>query len=147
MNDPRDVPAPPGSPFSSPGAWTGTASLDGVAVSSASLPPGRPYVFTGGAGSWVLTCLLAWLLMAVTFGFGLPWALTLQERWKASHTFLYGRQLAFVGSGMGLIGQWIKWFLLILVTLGVYGFWVYPRLVRWVQENTVVDPNGQTLQH
>ncbi|OFR89219.1 hypothetical protein HMPREF2863_09480 [Micrococcus sp. HMSC067E09] len=111
------------------------------------MPAGRPYTFTGGAGSWVLNCLLVWLLMTVTFGFGLPWALTIQERWKASHTYLYGRQLAFVGTGVGLIGQWIKWFLLIIVTLGIYAFWVYPRIVRWVQEHTVVDPHGRTLGH
>jgi uncharacterized membrane protein YjgN (DUF898 family) len=39
-------------------------------------------------------------------------------------------------TGIGLFGQWIKWFLLCVITLGMYGFWVTPRLQRWIVEHT-----------
>ncbi len=56
-------------------------------------------------------------------------------RWKASHTTLDGRRLQFTGSAVGLFILWIKWLLLIIVTLGISGFWVYPRLLRWTTEH------------
>jgi len=32
--------------------------------------------------------------------------------------------------------QWIKWFFLMLITAGIYSFWVVPALNRWVTEHT-----------
>jgi len=39
-----------------------------------------------------------------------------------------GRQLAFKGSAWGLLGRWIGWLLLIIVTLGVYSFLGYSKV-------------------
>ena len=44
---------------------------------------------------------------------------------------------------MGLFGLWIKWFLLIVVTAGIYSFWVAPRIQQWKVENTDFDPTRQ----
>ena len=41
---------------------------------------------------------------------------------------------------MGLFGLWIKWFLLIIITVGIYSFWVAPRIQQWKVENTDFDP-------
>ena len=41
-----------------------------------------------------------------------------------------------LGSAWGLIGNWVKWFLLCIVTIGIYGFWVAPRITRWKWEHT-----------
>ena len=41
---------------------------------------------------------------------------------------------------MGPLRDWIKWLLLIIITLGIYSFWVIPRLTKWVVENTDFDP-------
>jgi len=30
----------------------------------------------------------------------------------------------------------VKWLLLILITLGIYGFWVGPRIARWKWQHT-----------
>jgi uncharacterized membrane protein YjgN (DUF898 family) len=32
--------------------------------------------------------------------------------------------------------MWLKWFVLIIITIGIYAFWVAPRLYRWKWENT-----------
>ena len=45
----------------------------------------------------------------------------------------------FKGSGWGIFGLWIKWFLLCIITLGIYLFRVYPRLGAWKIENTVLS--------
>jgi uncharacterized membrane protein YjgN (DUF898 family) len=84
-----------------------------------------------------------------TLGIAYPYAVVLQERWKAKHTYIQGRQLQFTGTGLGLFGLWIKWFLLCIVTLGIYSFWVQPRLQKWIVENTdFVDTKpAQSRQH
>lgn len=41
---------------------------------------------------------------------------------------------------MGLFGNWIKWLLLSIVTLGIYLFWVGPRIAQWKWEHTDFDP-------
>ena len=40
---------------------------------------------------------------------------------------------------MQLFGLWVRWFLLTIVTLGIYGFWVAPRVHKWIVENTDFD--------
>lgn len=96
----------------------------------------QSFTFDGGAGTYLGTSLLAVLVTVFTLGLAYPYALVLVQRWKAKHTYVEGRQLKFTGTGMGLFGNWVKWFLLCLITLGIYGFWVQPRLTQWVVEHT-----------
>lgn len=81
------------------------------------------------------TAILGALITVFTLGICYPFALVLTERWKAKHTFIDGQQLVFTGSGVGLFGLWIKWFLLSVITAGIYLFWVAPRLQAWKTTN------------
>lgn len=38
----------------------------------------------------------------------------------------------FDGTAAGLFGNWIKWFLLTLITVGIYGFWLDIKLEKWI---------------
>ncbi len=96
----------------------------------------RHFTFDGGAATYLGTLLLAVVITVVTFGIAYPFALVLQKRWVAKHTFIDGHRLVFTGTGIGLFGNWLKWFLLSIVTLGVYLLWVVPRLQKWVVEHT-----------
>lgn len=89
---------------------------------------GREFLFVG---------LGAFLLTIFTLGIGFPWATTMLIRWKTSHTLLDGKRFAFKGSGSGLFGKWIVWWLLSLITLGLYSLIVWPRYQKWIVENTV----------
>lgn len=46
----------------------------------------------------------------------------------------------FLGSGWSLFWNWVKWLLLSIITLGIYLFWVTPRITKWIVENTDFDP-------
>lgn len=94
------------------------------------------FTFDGGAGTYIGTLILGFLITTITLGICYPFALVLKERWRAKHTFIDGQQLVFTGSAVGLFGHWIKWFLLSVITLGIYLFWVGPRLQHWVTVNT-----------
>ena len=95
--------------------------------------------FDGGAATYLGTGLLGFLITACTFGICYPFAVVLTQRWRAKHSYIDGQRLVFTGSAMGLFGNWIKWFLLSLITLGIYLFWVGPRIARWKWEHTDFD--------
>ena len=98
------------------------------------------FTFDGGAGSYLGTTLLAILVTVCSLGFAYPFALVLLERWRCEHSFVDGRPLRFNGTGMSLFGNWIKWLLLCVITLGIYSFWVMPRIQQWKWENTSFAP-------
>ena len=103
----------------------------------------KAFAFDGGAGSYFGTAILAFVVTVLSLGIALPFAIVLRQRWKAKHTYINGYRLIFVGTGMSLFGNWLKWLVLIIVTLGVYSFWVVPRITKWVVENTDFDPTYQ----
>ena len=92
--------------------------------------------FDGGLLSYVGWIILGSLLISCTFGICYPWALCMIYGWKINHTVIEGRRLQFNGTAVGLFGNWIKWLLLIVVTLGIYSFWVHIKLEQWRVKNT-----------
>jgi uncharacterized membrane protein YjgN (DUF898 family) len=94
------------------------------------------FEFRGGAATYWGTALLGALITIVSLGLFYPYALVLFERWRAKHSYILGRQLEFTGSAFGLLGRWIIWLLLIVATLGIYAFWVIPRIQKWKWEFT-----------
>ena len=80
------------------------------------------------------------LITVLTLGICYPFALVLKERWRAKHSYIDGERLTFTGSAFGLFGNWIKWLILSVLTLGIYLLWVGPRIARWKWEHTDFDP-------
>lgn len=100
----------------------------------------RRFQFDGGAGTYLGTALLGFLITVVTLGICYPYALVLNERWRAKHSYIDGQRLIFTGTAVGLFGTWIKWLALTFLTLGIYLLWVGPRIVQWKWEHTDFDP-------
>lgn len=89
------------------------------------------YYFDGGLFELLFWRILGFLITFLTLGICLPWAITMIYSWEAKHTVLDGRRLKFTGTAIGLFGNWIKWLLLSIITLGIYGFWVEIALKKW----------------
>ena len=92
--------------------------------------------FTGGLLGLIGINLLQALIIGLTFGLAAPWAICMKQRWIARHTVIDGRQLIFDGTGGQLFGNYIKWFLLTLITLGIYGFWLDIKMKQWITKHT-----------
>ena len=92
--------------------------------------------FTGGLLGLICVNLLQWLLTFVTFGLAYPWAVCMKESWVANHTVLDGHQVYFDGTGGQLFGNYLKWFLLTILTLGIYGFWLHINMKKWIVKHT-----------
>lgn len=98
-----------------------------------------PFAFDGGAGSYLLVGIGAFLITLFTFGLAAPWAACMFYRWQSHHTLIGGRRIKFTGTGAGLFGHYIIWWLLTLVTFGIYSFWLVPQMTKWAVEHQRLD--------
>ena len=92
--------------------------------------------FTGGLLGYIGVSIVQSLIIIFTLGIATPAAVCYGERWKAKHTYIDGVQLEFDGNGWELFGQYIKWFLLSIVTLGIYALWIPIKMQKWIVSHT-----------
>ena len=92
--------------------------------------------FTGGLLGMIGIGILQGMIITFTLGLGLPWAVCIKQRWIAKHTIIDGKRLTFDGTGGQLFGNYIKWFLLTLITFGIYGFWLTIKMQQWITKHT-----------
>ncbi len=92
--------------------------------------------FDGGLFQLIGWQLLGALVTVFTLGICYPWALCMVYGWKIRHTVIDGRRLTFTGKPIGLFGNWIKWLLLCVITVGIYGFWLGIALEKWKTKHT-----------
>jgi hypothetical protein len=72
-----------------------------------------------------------YLLVLITLGIMLPWVLCWIASYEAKHTYVDGKRLAFDGHGSQLIGKWLLYILLYIVTATIFGFWIPKKLENW----------------
>jgi len=97
-------------------------------------------IFTMGLFKMIITWIATVLFSIITLGIGLPFALCHLQRVTAKNTVINGRRMKFTGTALGLFGSWIKWLLLTVVTVGIYGLFVPLKVKKWVVEHTTFDP-------
>ena len=86
------------------------------------------------------TTFVAAFISTITLGIGVPWAAAYRQKWLVSHTILEGRRLVFDGTGIQLFGNYIKWWLFSIITLGIYGIFFMPvRMQQWITKHTFFE--------
>lgn len=118
----------------------------GKAVTEEILDPNKS-VFDGRGLELFLINLVGAFICLVTIGLASPWVICYRIGWDRRHTVYNGRRLAFNGTGIQLFGKWIVWFLLTIVTCGLYSFVMGLKLEQWILSHTtfadeVSDPNN-----
>lgn len=83
-----------------------------------------------------LKCLL---LGIVTLGLAYPWILCMKYEEKCEYTVICGKRLKFIGDPKELIGHWLLWWILIIITLGFYSLVVSVRFEQWTTANTIFE--------
>lgn len=79
------------------------------------------------------------LLGVVTLGLAYPWIICIKQTARCKHTVICGKRLKFIGDPKELIGHWLLWWVLIVITFGLYGLVVKVRFEQWITANTVFE--------
>ena len=109
--------------------------------------------FVGNVFSLGIRQLFWWILNGVTFGILIPWTTSWKYRYYASRCTYSGKKVTFDGKGIQLLGKWILWGLLTIVTAGIYAFFMAIALKKWVvkhqhfegEENVESEYTGTTF--
>ena len=99
---------------------------------------GRSSFFDGGLLALIGWTILGFLVTVLSFGILYPWSLVVVYGWKINHTGIDGHRMRFTGSAFGLFVNWIKWLFLIIITIGIYSFWVGIKLEVWKAKQTTL---------
>jgi hypothetical protein len=91
--------------------------------------------FSGGVFPIFLFCIWAPILLAISLGLATPFIVCTVIRWICDNSSIGGKNYRFKGTAMGLFGRWILWYILTIITLGIYGFWFIRNQIRWIVEN------------
>lgn len=116
----------------------GTPMADGYNACPNCGAPVCVSTWDGGVLDTVVNSIVASLIATFSCGIATPWAICYIMKFVIGHVIVDGRRLVFDGTGGQLFGQWIKWFLLTVITCGIYSFWVTPKLYQWVASHTHV---------
>lgn len=93
--------------------------------------------FTGGLLADFFIGLIVVVTSLITLGFAYPAMECRRLRWRASRTYLNGRQLVFDGEAKQLFGKYVLWALLSVITFGLYYiFSAKLKLTRWKTKHT-----------
>ena len=77
---------------------------------------------------WII---LGFVITVCTFGIGFPLAYIWVLRWQYKHSLYDGRRLSFDGKALQLVGKWVYWIVLSILTLSVYAFFIPKKLLQW----------------
>lgn len=102
--------------------------------------------FNAGLLSLIWLNFVNGLIITFTLGFGTPWTVRREYTWLYEHQVIDDRKLVFEGKAASLFGQWVKWILLSVVTVGVYAFVVPIKKMQWITKNTHIQGSSASSQ-
>ena len=88
---------------------------------------------------YVLLQIKFLLICIFTLGFGYPWALCLKYKGQYHHSIVCGQRLKFIGKPRELLACWVWWWLVSVLTLGIFAIFAGMKMEQWVTANTVFD--------
>lgn len=94
----------------------------------------KPLEFHGTAGGYFVVFLVSLVMSYIPF-FGWAFMLNYVSEWFADNSLVNGKKVAYkAGYGESLKFVFVN-VLLLVVTLGIYMFWFYPKLYRYVVDH------------
>ena len=79
------------------------------------------------------------LIFLFCFFFGIAWSQCIGTRWVIRHTIINGYRLDFDGKTIQLLGNQIKWFLLTVITAGIFSIWIPVKRKKWEVKHTFFE--------
>lgn len=88
-----------------------------------------------GTGYIILFIVVATLALIVSLIL-MSWMYTVLLRWMSHHTIINDHRLVFVGRPAELLKKIVIYWLLTMITAGIFGIWVPVKLLKWKAANT-----------
>lgn len=95
--------------------------------------------YDGGMLGFVGYSILGFLITLCTLGLLYPVAAVMLIDYDTRHTIIDGRRLSFEGTAGNLFVQYLKWWLLCIITIGVYTFWLRKKMMQWRVKHTHLE--------
>lgn len=91
--------------------------------------------FDGKVLDYIGWKLLSWLITFASLGIASAWAKCILYKYQFNHTIYNGKRLKFEGDGGDLFVKQLIWYILTIITLGIYGWWVPAKKANWIISN------------
>ena len=95
--------------------------------------------FDESVKAYLIIQLKFMLICICSLGLAYPWALCMKYRAKYHHTVVCGKRLKFIGCTKDLAQHWILWWLLSIVTLGIFALVIHVRMEKWTVANEIFE--------
>ena len=92
--------------------------------------------FCGVTMDYIRVVILQTILLIVTLGLAMPWVICMWGKWFFDNMVIDGKQVVFEGRGKKLFWYYLGWCILSIITLGVWGYWMAVRILKWEAEYT-----------
>ncbi len=79
------------------------------------------------------------LMCVFSLGLAYPWALCMKYRATYHHTVVCGKRLKFIGCPKDLAQHWVWWWLLCVITLGLFSIALHVRMKKWTIANVIFE--------
>ena len=79
------------------------------------------------------------VLACLTLGICMPLKSIFLQRHLCAHKTIGGKRLRFDGKFSSLLGHYILWWFLSIITFGIYFLWVPGKLKIWIDSNTHIE--------
>ncbi len=92
--------------------------------------------FDGGVLGIIGVNLFSNILTFISFGLLFPFVICYKQRWFTKHTIINRKKIVFTGKSLSLIGNYLLWWFLCIITFGIFGLWLPIKIENWKAKNT-----------
>ena len=110
-----------------------------IVAKSAEEPKKEPSYFEGKLIALIGINLLTFFLTIISLGFAYPAMYCMKKRWIYRNTVVGGYRLKFTGKGRQLIGKYILWSFLSIITIGIFTLWLPIKYQKWETKHVEID--------
>ena len=77
---------------------------------------------------YLLSKLVRWFLLFITFGLAYPFTLCLEMRQEVNSTCYDNHKLSFAGKGKSLFVKWVSWYFFTIITVGIFALFIPKKI-------------------
>lgn len=103
--------------------------------------------FNGGLLGLIGVNLFCKIITIISLGILYPFGICYKQKWFAKHTVINRKKIVFNGTAMSLIGHYLLWWFLCIITFGIYGLWLPIKIEQWTVKNTHIKLKDEKEQN